>query len=62
MGTDTPTYTVIQLPGAACWAVMSADGRRRAVCDREADAQRIAYSLRITDESEQTARRDEAAA
>lgn len=54
---DIPqTYTVRRLPGLA-WAVMK-DGKSKCVCDREADAERIAYCLHVVEQSEETARKD----
>lgn len=61
------TYTVEQLPGAA-WAVSKEhptnEGtpfrKTMCICNSPADAERIAYCLRIVEESEETAARDEA--
>lgn len=47
------TYHVTKLPGMA-WAVTDAHGKTWCVCDREGDAERIAYCLRIVEESEET--------
>lgn len=54
------TYTFHKLPGLA-FAVTDANGKTWCVCDRQEDAERIAYCLTVVEQSEETARRDEGA-
>lgn len=51
-------YTFHKLPGLA-FAVTDQNGKSWCVCDRQEDAERIAYCLRIVEESEATAIKDE---